>query len=44
MAVTIQDTLKVFIYADAARLFDVVLFEIDAGKFGAFQIFGNGVV
>ena len=44
MAVTIKDALYISIHGEAERLFDVVPFEIDASKFGAFTIFGYGVV
>ena len=42
--VTIKDYLDVSIHGEAARSFDLVPFEIYAGKFGAFPIFGDGVV
>ena len=44
MVVTIKDALDVFIHRDAASSFDVIPLEIDARKFGAFPIFGDGVV
>ena len=44
LVVAIQDVLVLSFHGEAARVFDTIPFETDAGKFGAFPILGDAVM